>query len=519
MTGASSAQLVARLAAVEARVREAVARRRARDAGPDDRFRGLYISEAQVDELLADRAARAPGGPKLTRAGPAVGSGSGTGTTRLERLASAFGLDDVDLDLVLVAMAPDLDPRFERLYGYLHDDVTRRRASTGLALELCGLGLASVERRRLGDSGPLCRGGVLVVGEADRPFPTRSLRVPDRVALHLLGDATPEPSLEGLVMTTAPLASPVAEALARALGAGVRLAFLRERSGTSGHATAVAAFAAGGWPAVALDLRRLPAGADAAAVATTAVREARLLGAGLVAGPVEGLAERDVAALRVMADATWPVVLVGGRSWDPAWSSDVPLLLEAPAPTPAQRAALWQAALAGAGAEDAEAARSTTHFTLAPDQVWRAAVTARLRAEAEGRPLGADDLGHGALAQNGAGLERLARRIEPEVGWDDLVLPAPVLEQLRELTVRARLGDTVFGAWAMGRGRRGHRSLTALFAGPSGVGKTMAAEVVASDLGLDMYCIDLATVVDKYIGETEKNLDRIFTEAERVNGV
>ncbi|MGQ0519557.1 MAG: ATP-binding protein [Actinomycetota bacterium] len=515
----SLAQLLARLAAVEARVREEVGRRRARDAAPDDRFRGLYISEAQVDELLSGPRPRPAGRTAAATPPPGSRDRAGAGPTRLERLAGAFALDDVDLDLVVVALAPDLDPRFERLYGYLHDDVTRRRASTGLALELCGLGLASAERRRLGEAGALCRGGVLVVGEPERPFPTRSLRVPDRVALHLLGDPTPEPSLAGLVMTTAPLASRASSDLARALAAGTRLAYLRERPGASGHATAAAAFAAAGWPAVVLDLRRLAPGADAAVMAATAVREARLLGAGLVAGPVEGLAERDVAALRTMADVTWPVVLVGGRGWDPGWSADVPLLLDAPAPAPSQRASLWLAALSGAGAEAVDAAAATTHFTLSPDQVWRATVTARLRAEAEGRPLGAGDLGHGALAQNGAGLERLARRVEPEVGWDDLVLPAPVLHQLRELTVRARLGDTVFGDWGLGRGHRGHRSLSALFAGPSGVGKTMAAEVVAGDLGLDMYAIDLATVVDKYIGETEKNLDRIFTEAERVNGV
>ena len=521
MTGDPSlAQLLRRLASVEARVRKAVGRRRARDAAPDDRFRGLYISEGQVDELLSGRLPATGKGEPATRTGPPPAADVTNGArTRLDRLASAFGLDDVDLEIVVIALAPDLDPRFERLYGYLHDDVTRRRASAGLALELCGLGLVSTERRRLGDAGDLCRGGVLVVGEKDRPFLTRSLRVPDRVALHLVGDVTPEPSLDGLAMTTAPLSSAVSENLARALAAGTRLAYVRERAGASGHATAVAAFTARGWPAVAIDLRRVPATADAGTLAATAVREARLLGAGLVAGPVEGLAERDVAAVRTLADVTWPVVLVGGRGWDPTWSADVPLLLEAPATTARERASLWRGALAGAGAEDVDPATCTTHFHLTPDQVWRASVTARLRAEAEGRPLCDADLSHGALAQNAAGLERLARRIEPEVGWGDLVLPATVLEQLRDLTVRARLGDKVFGEWGMGRGYRGHRSLTVLFAGPSGVGKTMAAEVVAGDLDLDMYAIDLATVVDKYIGETEKNLDRIFTEAERVNGV
>jgi SpoVK/Ycf46/Vps4 family AAA+-type ATPase len=91
--------------------------------------------------------------------------------------------------------------------------------------------------------------------------------------------------------------------------------------------------------------------------------------------------------------------------------------------------------------------------------------------------------------------------------------------QLDELTSRARHRERVLGEWGMaGSGGRG-AGLTALFAGDSGTGKTLSAEVVARDLGLDLYVIDLATVVDKYIGETEKNLDRIFSEADRVNGV
>ncbi len=129
------------------------------------------------------------------------------------------------------------------------------------------------------------------------------------------------------------------------------------------------------------------------------------------------------------------------------------------------------------------------------------------------------DVSAGARAQNAAGLERLARRIVPSVGWDDLVLPRVVEQQLRELTARARHRDRVLGEWGMGsKGARG-LGVTGLFAGDSGTGKTMSAEVVAGDLGFDLYVIDLSTVVDKYIGETEKNLDRIFTEADRVNGI
>ncbi|MHC5905470.1 ATP-binding protein, partial [Streptomyces sp. S6] len=129
------------------------------------------------------------------------------------------------------------------------------------------------------------------------------------------------------------------------------------------------------------------------------------------------------------------------------------------------------------------------------------------------------DLRVAVRAQNGAGLERLARRVEPGVGWDDLVLPPATYRRLHELALRARHREQVLGQWGMRPGGGRGRGVIALFAGESGTGKTMSAEVVAADLGMDLYVVDLSTVVDKYIGETEKNLERIFTEASAVNAV
>jgi SpoVK/Ycf46/Vps4 family AAA+-type ATPase len=128
-------------------------------------------------------------------------------------------------------------------------------------------------------------------------------------------------------------------------------------------------------------------------------------------------------------------------------------------------------------------------------------------------------LAAGARAQNAGGLERLALRIAPRSDWTDLVLPEAVLDQLHELVARVRYRDQVLSSWGLKRGTAKGQGVTALFSGDSGTGKTLAAEVVAGALGLDLYVVDLATVVDKYIGETEKNLDRIFREADRVNGV
>jgi hypothetical protein len=527
MDETSVAHLLGRLEVVEARVRALVAHRRADDPDPDDPFRGLYLSEQQVTRLLRLREPPVPDPLAAARLAEVEASADRADSkgqpVRLRELAGRFGLDAIDVELLLVALAPDLDPRFERLYGYLNDDVSRRRASIGLALELCLVPAPSAAaHQRLGRASPLVAGGLVQVEDPERPLLTRSLRVPDRVAAHLLGHDRPDPLLAGI------LARPRADAgeagtavaasgLGRVLAGGAALAYARERAGGSGAALGAAALTAAGRPAVVVDLGRLDPAVDVVVVAATAAREARLAGGGLVAGPVEALVAIGAQAVRAFAELPVPVVLSGRCTWDPAWSLQVPALVEAAATR--GQAALWRAHLDGELPQDLDPGAVTAQFRLAPEQVARAATAARLAAATGGRPLGAAELLAGARAQNTAGLERLARRIAPRVGWDDLVLPEPAVGLLRELVARVRQRDRVLDGWGLGRPGPGGRGVKALFAGDSGTGKTMSAEVVAGELGLDLYVIDLATVVDKYVGETEKNLDRIFGEADRVNGV
>ena len=518
--------LLDRLAAVEWRVRDAVERRRSQDPDPDDRFRGLYIPDAQVDELLAgprallDESSRSAWQGAIATADTNADSAEQAGgRVRLRRVARTFGLLPIDIDILLVAVAPDLDPRFERLYAYLQDDVSRRRASTGLALELAtGVPGAAVARARLDPSAPLVGGGLLLVEEGDRPFLTRSLRVPDRVTAHLLLDDALDQRLAALAVEPRPLQLPDGAAVSRARASGVRSFYVRERFGSAGTAMAVAALAEDGTRALVLDLNRLHPADDAAEIAAVAARECRLTDSALIVGPVEVLAERGAASVRAFAEVACPVVIIGSRPWDPAWSRGVPVLVDAPMPTIADRARVWAEEL-GPLDGDLDPAAEMIQFRLSPEQTVRAARAASQQAAAEGRALSSDDLKAGARSQNAAGLERLSRRVRPLVTWDDLVLPDEVAEQLHEMASRARYRDVVLDTWGMGKQSIKGRGLTALFAGDSGTGKTMSAEVMANDLGLDLYVIDLSTVIDKYVGETEKNLDRIFSEADRVNGV
>ncbi|MFJ3902931.1 AAA family ATPase [Streptomyces sp. NPDC090025] len=540
-----------RLRVVEERVRQAVAVRRAVDPDPDDPYRGQYLTPEAVERVLDPP--YDPALPALAPATPPPGSPSAV-------LAARFGLAPLDLDLLLVALAPDLDGRFERLYGYLNDDLTRRRPTVGLALELVGRAGIPSARFRLSPGAPLVAGGLIEVTEPDRPPLSRVLAVPDRVIAHLLGQDAPDPRLAevlGLAVRDPAVDPAERDRAAAALRTGTGHVHLRARGGDAAGLGAAALDAAG--------LRALPLDAGAlgqderavAGLARTAAREARLSGAGVLLGPVEALPDQPGVRDRLLRTVCAalrgvPLLTYGTGGWEPAWAADTPVTLAAAAPAPDRHAARWRHALERAMTELATTAPEVTGTALsgpaagpggapgqggedAPDvdalalsvaahrldagQLRRAAGTAVRAAALDGRPVSPDDLRAAVRGQSGAGLARLARRVEPAVGWDDLVLPAPTHRQLRELAVRARHRDQVLGQWGMRPGGGRGRGVIALFAGSSGTGKTMSAEVVAADLGMDLYVVDLSTVVDKYVGETEKNLERIFTEASSVNAV
>jgi hypothetical protein len=517
VTGVGLDYLSGRVSLVEGRVRDLIAHRRQDDPNPDDPFRGLYLSDEAVDRLLAPAAAPPPlpsgDRHRVERAGDdAEQRGE---PVRLRQLARAADLTDLDVEFLVAALAPDLDSRFERLYGYLNDDVTRRRATIGLVLEIAGVPCTSASARaRLAPGGPLLDYQLVILEDASCPYLTRSLRVPDRVTAHLLGDDACDPGLTDFVYQLRSYDCAIAAQLAPVLGRHVQLVYLRDRGRRSAAAAAAAALEASGLPVLALDFSRVSS-SEVDGLVLIARREALLQGAGLVAGPVDGLVGDAPTALGRLGDLPVPVLLYGQATWDPRWSPEVPLQVEAPALGTADRARIWRSEL-----DDlADTATAPVHLLLGPEQIARAVRAARLSGLVGDHPIGQPPLLSGAREQNAASLERLARRIEPAVSWPDLVLPGAVSGQLRELAARARHRDQVLTDWRMRPGGGRGKGITALFAGDSGTGKTMSAEVIAGELGLDLYTIDLATVVDKYIGETEKNLERIFAEAGGVNAV
>ena len=131
----------------------------------------------------------------------------------------------------------------------------------------------------------------------------------------------------------------------------------------------------------------------------------------------------------------------------------------------------------------------------------------------------ARDLYAACRAQSNQALSRLARKVASKYTWKDIVLSDDALTQMRGICQRVEQRHRVLSEWGFDGKLSTVKSVNALFAGFSGTGKTMAAEIIANELGLDLYKIDLSRVVSKYIGETEKNLERIFQEAQSANAI
>ncbi|MGW7578580.1 ATP-binding protein [Streptomyces sp. NPDC054765] len=500
-----------------------------------DPYQGLYVSDDMASLILDTPTGLLPShtaegtATAALRAREEAAEAAGA-VLPLRRLAAEFALTALELDILLIALAPDVDARFERCYGYLNDDITCRHATTGLALGLCGIpSTSSTSRHVLAPEGHLRSGGLLESDDASRPYLTRQLRVPDRVTGHLLGhDALPAP-LRAMVALPQPLAPLGTGSLARTarhlagLLAFGRMVHLRDTPGGAAVAVAETALEAAGRPALRIDLTALGHAADPDGLLRAIVLEARLRGCGLLAGPVESAdAARIRALLAPLTNLPVPVVLTGRQPWDARWTCTLPVLADCPPLTQPERAALWRHEL-GSRTEPTpateQAAIAAARYRFSPDQIRVAAAAACHQAEADGTPVDSARVQSAARTWNGSALGRLARHIQPDVTWSDLVLPERPREQLRDLARRVRHRDQVLGQWRMRPGGGRGRGVTALFSGPSGTGKTLAAEVVAADLGLDLYVVELATVVDKYIGETEKHLERVFTEAEAINAV
>jgi hypothetical protein len=539
--------VLAELSRVELWLRGRIDEGRARGTG-EDGYRGLYISQADIDGLLAmpvlwDDCGRSGVAESLAAVGAAnarrlAASDIATGDFRLHELQRRFGLGPFERDVVLLCLAPEISLAYEKLFAFFQDDVTKRQPSVDLVLKIfCDDPAQKIAAAsRFHAEAPLIRHGLVeFCDEPDGTKPPllgRRLRLDPRIARYLLGSdalderlapfarmVTPGDPTEALAHESA-LQDFVERAAARVDGRWLRL-HGRDRAARYHWAETLCATL--GLNMLALDAARLALRGEARDLARAA-REAVLQRAALYMDPFEALLPIHGDASEVLGGDT--LVIVGA---DGAHAAAVPAALADAAPPPvfvappraSEREGLWRRALAAEATPEALAALPALagKFRFTAGQIAAAAQAAKARARwhAGGTRRAAAteaDLYASCRERSEAQVSGLARKVTLNRVWADLVLPPDCLAQLQEICARARYRSDVLEGWGFERRLSLGRGLSVMFSGASGVGKTMAAEVMAGELGLDLYKIDLSCVVSKYIGETEKNLARLFAEAE-----
>lgn len=484
---------------------------------------GLAISDEDVDRILTKPAT-------LTQAetdfyttnseamslnhGIAIADRQMAADGAWQRLRQVFGLGNEECDLLALVIAADLDPWLRRVYAYLHDDATAAYATPWLAAALFGWPSPQV----LGPQTPLVTWRLAQpVHGVNNPWAVSTFWLADAaVSLWLTQGIWLDPVLTAAVeLAPAEMARQTClylETLTalgdfiQAMSSAQISALVLELRGPDGigKRTLAAQLAATlGRPLLTVDTDLLLARVDGEAASERALRVlrlSRLAGALLYWHTLDGLEARLWRNLLALGDITvfstserLPTALPPGVAYK---------IFQLPALNRGQRADLWQELTGG------PLPAPIADWLLTPGEISTAAAVA---------PAGEQVVVEVCRQILYRAPGELFSPLPLPYTWDDIVLTESLRAHLAELETQARLRSQVYEEWGFEHLCPLGKGITALFAGPSGTGKTMAAQVLARSLGLDLYRVDLAGVVNKYIGETEKRLKQVFEACERAN--
>jgi vesicle-fusing ATPase len=434
----------------------------------------------------------------------------------LDRLVRLFNLSPFERDILVLAAAVELDGDLARLAAEILGGEDPR-PTFALALAI----LPDGHWDALAPSSPLRRWRLieLVPGPT---LPSRPMRIDERILHYLTGIPAVDERLDGIALVggerglLAPSQLAVVADLARTVGGGQAMLVRLDGDDVDARLDVGRQLATDlGLVPLVIRTGDLPAGGELPGLARFVDREALLLRA-LAILQVEDETETAATGLSDLLEA--PLVVATGATSRRSIRRTT-IQRDVHLPSPAEQRALWAGRLgqplpAGVEAAVEEIAQHHRLGAAAVDGIVR-----ELAASAPEAAEMAPTLRRLCRERARVRLDALAERIHPEATWDDLVLPAGHLELLYDIARHVRHRTQVYERWGFAdRVIRG-LGVTALFAGESGTGKTLAAEVLAADLELDLYRIDLSATVSKYIGETEKNLRRLFDAAEASGAV
>lgn len=523
-------------------------------------FRGLYISETEIDELIKttnnnfgdwdDLESKACALHKEIQRRVIATRVAGV-ALRLAKLRKIFDLTYFETNLLLLALAPELNLRYQKLYAYLQDDVTRKYPTVDLALKLfCKTPKEQVEAREaFAETAPLFVNTLLSLhqeqSERGVSLLSHFLKIESRVAEFVLGSdcpeqrlinplrtiywLTPKSELGNLVLPQG--ATATLEKLILLGKVNVPWVCLLHGSAGAGKKSA-AATVCQTWnkPLLVLNLpSMLQSDVPFQTLLRLAFREARLYDAKLYLDGWHELVEepRYLAARSIVEQEISQIrglIFFGSESfWQPLGAHQYKFIsLELPLPDESVRQQIWKTYLQEKVTDESNLNYLASAFRFSGGQIRSSIADAESHAllnQGENYQLTMADLLLGCHTNSNQHLSNLARKIKPQRIWQDLVLPKDTLAQLQEFCHMVRYRVKVYADWGFNQKLSLGKGAIALFSGDSGTGKTLSAEIIAKELGLELYKIDLSCVVSKYIGETEKNLNRVFQEAQQSNAI
>jgi AAA+ superfamily predicted ATPase len=560
--------ILAELERIELRLNFRVKARRLEGASGGDAFRSFCISEKEVDILernftfLGERLSSGAQDPALQtfleadrelqqtidkRKQELLNQGL---ELRLDRLVRLYGLSRTEIDILLICLLPEIDSGYQRIYAYLQDDITKKMPTVGLVLQLlCDSLESAVKLRDIFSAGaPLIKNQMLELGD-DRtnrqtPLPARILRLDERISAYLLGSDRLDARLHGcsrLAETRVELPDLVPDEIRLRLPglvSGCRdrglVIHIHGPDRDSLKAAAGLVCASLEKPLLYIDLERIQApDASPETLLPLVFREGILQKALLYFNGWDLFFDADkshkaayASLITELNNYPYWVFLAGEKEWFPG-----DLLGRKPCiniglipPSYLERKQTWEKYINHESAlvQDINLADIAAKFQLGSGQIRDVIATARnlaLWRNPQKIEVSSEDIYSLCRQLSGKTLEALARRVNSSFQWEDIVLPPDQVEQLHEICSYIEYYQTVYSDWGFGRKLSTGKGLNVLFAGPSGTGKTMAAGIIARELKLDLYRVDLSLVVSKYIGETEKNLEHIFQEGRTSNAI
>ena len=463
-----------------------------------------------------------------------VAESAAEGTTlRLQHLVETFDLAPHHRDILLLALLPTAYPEYQTVFTELQNDLSATQPTVGFIADLFSESDAEflAATRLVGPESPLRTNDLVRIGEPEETRLHRTSRpvfVETRIESYLLGHEGIDPALDDVLEAVSVeitlddlrLDPGLCEQLQTTTAEpnGRRFYWYGPR-GTEKHRAAEARCSAAWF--LRADLPRV----IESGLLGRLRREALLLdrplhltdvSAATTADRTAGLTVDDI--LETFEPFEHDLVLTGTEEWTPdrANTTAVDAIVEFPRPSFELRREFW-ADHTAILPDDLDSTVLAGVFELTQGELRAALSTARSLAGSG--ELTAAHVYDGCSAQSADELSALAEELEPGSAWEDIELPAETMRGLRTVAAHVTHRGQIYAEWAFEERFSRGNGVVALFTGPSGTGKTMAAEIIAAEVGMRLYKIDLSSVVSKYIGETEENLEQIFTEAEHSNAI